>query len=113
LIDIICGSKRPYHYKGIGLASPRATLNKFEQMLLEGKRLASLANEGIDPVNNLNKAIVLWQSAKKGFEKGSHNYAACLSNEGGARAQLAELGEKPRKTSNCHCFCLLKHERRD
>jgi CHAT domain-containing protein/tetratricopeptide (TPR) repeat protein len=66
-------------------------------MLLEGKRLASLANEGIDPINNLNKAIALWQNTKKGFEKGSHNYAACLSNEGGARAQLAELGEKTKE----------------
>jgi len=64
---------------------------------MEGKRIASLANDGIDPIANLNRAIELWRKAIQGFRKGTHDYAACLSNEAGARAHLAELGIEPKE----------------
>lgn len=79
------------------MASSNSRFLNSRHLLMEGKRLASLANDGKDPINNLYKAIALWKEAIQGFEKGSHDYAACLSNEAGARAALADLGQEPKK----------------
>ncbi len=62
-------------------------------LMEEGNAMLTLAELGKNPVDNLGKAIELFERARKeGFIKNTQDYALTLINEGLARGKLAELG---------------------
>jgi CHAT domain-containing protein len=62
-------------------------------LMNEGNARQSLADLGVNPIDNLNKAVELYELAReKGFKEGTPSYARALMNEGNARGILAELG---------------------
>ena len=62
----------------------------------EGIARGRLAELGVNPADNLEKALTLYDRARsEGVEKNTPDYAKALMNEGNARRILAELGVNP------------------
>ena len=55
----------------------------------------TLADIGVEPLDNLNKSILLCKKARRGLEKGTPEYALTLMHEGNSRVMLVKLGMEP------------------